>query len=176
MSKSLNNFFTINEVIERIDPMVLRFYYLNHNYTIPLDFSFEGLEAFAKSYKKLIRIFTDVTTVPIDINTIEHEPIAHHMLENLCDDINIAGLFGIVFENAEQLRTDSKESQQAKALLHNALGLSLAPLAEEITEITPEIQKLIDERQAARAAKDWKRADELRDQLTQLGVKVQDKK
>ncbi len=56
------------------------------------------------------------------------------------------------------------------------LGLSLLPIVEKQPEITPEIQKLIDEREQAREQKNWTRADEIRDQLQALGFEVKDKK
>ncbi len=176
MSKSLGNFFTLNDVFEKFDPMVVRFYYLNHNYNIPLDFSFDGLTACEKTYKKLTRLFTDVATMPATSKDITHTPLTHDMLTSLCDDLNIAGMLGIIFEHAEELRTNKETAQQVKALLSDVLGLTLAPLPEKTVHVTPEIQRLIDERAAARAAKNWKRADELREQLISLGVEVRDTK
>jgi cysteinyl-tRNA synthetase len=58
----------------------------------------------------------------------------------------------------------------------NVLGLTLQPLVEKELMVTPEIQHLIDERNKARQEKDWARADELRDQLQQLGFDVHDDK
>ena len=61
-------------------------------------------------------------------------------------------------------------------MLTDILGLTLEPLAEKEVEITPEIQKLIDDRAQARLDKNWALADQIRDQLAVLGVEVQDKK
>lgn len=172
MSKSLGNFFTLNDVLVNVDPMVLRFYYLNHNYTIPLDFSFESLAAFEKSYKKLVKLFAGIGTSLSELKT----SLAQRMMATLCDDLNVAGALGIVFEHADELKSDEVAAQEVKWILQNILGLSLEPIAEKIIEITPEIQQLIDERAAARVAKDWKRADALRDELKKMGIEVQDKK
>ena len=56
------------------------------------------------------------------------------------------------------------------------LGLDLIAIEKPLVQITPEIQKLIDQREEARKSKDWKKADELRDKLKDLGYEVQDKK
>ncbi len=61
MSKSLGNFFTLQEVFKKFDPIVIRYLYLTHHYRSPLDFSFDDLEAAHKTYQKLARIFSKHT-------------------------------------------------------------------------------------------------------------------
>ena len=63
-----------------------------------------------------------------------------------------------------------------KTLIKNVLGLDLQPLQGEVVKITPEIQALLNERESARAAKDWARADAIRNELATNGYKIQDKK
>ncbi len=176
MSKSLGNFFTIKDVLKEFDPMVIRFYYLNHNYNIPLDFSQDGLKAAEKSYKKLVRAFEDIETSSIKSEQISSSPIVEKMLDFLCDDLNTAGVFGVLFEHLDYLKEHKEEAAMVKKFLIDVLGLTLVPIKEETIEITPEIQILIDQREAARAAKDWAKADQLRDQLIVLGVELKDKK
>lgn len=176
MSKSLGNFFTLRDVFARFDPMVIRFMILNHHYRAPLDFAFEDVEVAQKSYQRLCHFFThyDCTkTTPEDVNKSE---VAQKMLAFLCDDLNTTGMFGVVFENLKALPENMADLCAVKYILQNILGLTLIPLPEKEVEITPEIQKLLDERAQARAAKDWARADALRDALTKLGYNVQDKK
>lgn len=172
MSKSLNNFFTLKQVFEQFDPMVVRYYYLNHNYTNPLDFSFEGLQVAEKNYRRLCTLFSDACSA----DAFDQSPIAMLMLDKLCDDLNGAGLFGVLFEQWEDIKNNESELSAVKALLQDLMGLTLLPLPESQVAITPEIQALLDAREKARQDKDWKKSDELRDQLRQLGIEVQDRK
>ena len=98
------------------------------------------------------------------------------MLEFLEDDLNTPGMWGILFEALPSLQKDQKELCLVKKFIQQVLGLTLIPLQEKEVEITPEIEQLIKEREAARAAKNWKKADELREQLRILGYEVKDKK
>ena len=98
------------------------------------------------------------------------------MLEFLLDDLNTPGMWGALFEALPSLQKDQQELCRVKLFIQNVLGLTLVPLPEKEMVITPEIEKLIKERGAARAAKDWKKSDELRNQLRALGYEVQDKK
>ncbi len=176
MSKSLGNFFTLRDVFQKFDPMVVRFYYLNHYYRGPLDFSFDDLQAVQKSYQRLCRIFENHTAPQISESIINESPIVRNMIEFLADDLNTPGMFGVLFENIQELQNNAHQACLVKSFLQNILGLTLKPLVQEEIKITPAIEQLIQEREKARLAKDWKRADELRDQLKQIGYEVQDKK
>lgn len=176
MSKSLGNFFTLRDVFGKFDPMVVRFYYLNHHYRAPLDFSFDDLNALQKSYQRLCKIFQEHTVAQSHLDAVNESPIVQKMLEFLNDDLNTPGMFGVLFENINELQHNKHEACLVKAFLQGTLGLNLIPLAEKEIEITTEMKQLIAERETARAAKDWKKADALRDQLKSLGYDVQDKK
>src|SRR3990167_5570186 len=176
MSKSLGNFFTLNDVFESFEPMVVRYYYLNHSYTSPLDFSFEELCKIKKSYQKLAKALDKTDILDVSREDILKSEIGIKMLNFLLDDLNTPGLLGVVFENLKCIEDTPHEAKVVKAILQKILGLKLEPLEEKKVEITPEIQKLMDEREKARVAKDWKRADELRDKLLCMGVELQDQK
>jgi len=177
MSKSLGNFFTIKEVFKKFDPMVLRFYFLNHQYRAPLDFSFDTMTAVEKSYRRLTLLFPEtMCTEKLEKNQIRNSDLVKKMLKFLYDDLNTPGMLGVLFENADTLKNDEQEQCAVKAFLQDVLGLTLQPLPEQKVEITPEIQKLIDERAQARAEKNWAKSDEIRDKLKEMGVEVQDKK
>ena len=174
MSKSLGNFFTLREIFERFDPMVVRYMMVNHHYRSPLDFSFEDIEMVQKSYQKLCKIFDTVRAserLPQD-----KDPIIIKMLEFLCDDLNTPGMLGVVFEHIKQIQENPELCAQVKYIFTTILGLELVPLAEKLVEMTPQIKQLLQEREAARAAKNWAQADLLREKLKQLGYDVQDKK
>jgi len=178
MSKSLGNFLTLRDTFKTFDPMVIRFFMLQHHYRTPIDFNDEDVQAAQVAYKKIVASMQSIDIPDEQTNTylniVMTHPITKAMLEALCDDLNTPKFLGLIFENLKQC--DSQTAVLVKILLQSVLGLTLKPLDEEIVFITPEIQELIDARQAARAAKDWARADALRDQLTALGVEVNDKK
>ncbi len=177
MSKSLGNFFTLREVFKQFDPMVVRFYILNHQYRAPLDFSFDDLEAVKKSYQKLIRAFSgcDVNNF-LTYEQVIQFPLVKRMFDFLLDDLNTPGMLGVIFENLDTIAQDPDVCTVIKTVLVRVLGLALQPLPEKKIVITPEIQQLIDDREQARKDKDWAKADTIRDQLQALGVDVQDKK
>lgn len=175
MSKSLGNFFTLRDVFKQFDPMVVRFYYLNHHYKAPLDFSFDDLQVAQKTYQRLCKAFAQ-ECVPIPDEELAQSPVVKKMLSFLLDDLNTPGMWGTVFESLPELHKDYKQMCVVKTFIQNVLGLTLHPLPEKEVTITPEIQDLIAQREQARAAKEWKRADELRDKLRSLGYEVQDKK
>ncbi len=176
MSKSLGNVLLLEEICKQYDPMVLRFYFLLHHYRSPLEFSFKELDAAQKNYKRLSKLFSSVTVGTYTLDELNKFPIIERMLQFLDDDLNTPGMFGVLFESLDELEKDSKQLQAAKQILHDVLGLSLVPIVEKQQEITPEIKKLIAQREQARAQKEWARADAIRDQLQALGFDVQDKK
>jgi len=174
MSKSIGNFFTIKDVINLFDPMVLRFYYLQHHYRSPIDFSFEGLEAAKKAYYRLVAFFEKITETPTTYDSLL--PLSLELSKSLCEDLNTPKSIGILFEHHQTIAHDPLLGSQIKWILKNIFGLTLTPSIEKHTKITPEIQKLIEERTFARTSKNWKRADEIRDILTKMGVTVHDTK
>ncbi len=177
MSKSLGNFFTLRQVFEQFDPMVVRFYILNHHYRAPLEFSFDDLQAVQKSYKRLCKLFEgiEVQKKPLLMDEMQSDTV-QKMLEFLLDDLNTPGMFGVLFERLPALHDKPQELQRIKSFIVAILGLDLKPIPEKTVAMTPEIEQLIKEREAARLAKNWARSDELRDKLKALGYEVQDKK
>jgi cysteinyl-tRNA synthetase len=178
MSKSLGNFFTLRDVFKKYDPMVVRFYFINHQYKAPLDFSFDDLDMTKKSYQRLSRIFTDPTCVESDPLTHDRiqSNVVKKMFECLLDDMNTPAMLGVLNENLDTIKNDPMLLCEVKLFLEATTGLIFKTLPETEVVITQEIQDLITAREQARAAKNWTKADELRDRLKELGYEVQDKK
>ncbi len=176
MSKSLGNIVALNDLFQKFDPMVVRYYFIQHHYRAPLDFSFEELEVAQKAYKKLVRAFEGVEPTTLKHQSHAPEPVVERMSAYLREDLNTSGMFGVLFEELKGITEQPKVASAVKGFIGQVLGLTLEPLPEKVVEITPAIQKLIDQREEARAAKDWARSDELRDKLSAMGVDMQDKK
>jgi cysteinyl-tRNA synthetase len=171
MSKSLGNIISLHTLFEQYDPMVVRFYYLQHHYRTPIDFSDDDITAAQTAYKRLIAAFDSVNV------TADSKAVSAELLEALCDDLNTPKFFGMVFERLAACKNDVALAQALKSMLINVLGLTLEPLPEAaMVVMTPEIEKLVRERDLARSEKNWALADKLRDELAACGYKVQDKK
>ena len=122
----------------------------------------------------IIRTSHDTISV-ITSDMVRTSPVASKMLEFLCDDLNTVGMLGVLFDQIGSI-TSQEEKNIVKLFLQQMLGLTLEPIAAKTVEITPEIQSLLDEREQARISKNWKRADEIRDQLQSMGVPIADAK
>ncbi len=178
MSKSLGNFITLHKIFQDHDPMVLRFFYLQHHYRSPIDYSADDLHATLTAYKRLIQHLenTLLDDTSYDISSVGGDNRIVAMVEALADDLNTPKFLGLVFENLEACKTDKKFAQAVKILLTRVLGTTLEPIKEKSLEITPEIQALIDAREKARKEKNWARADQIRDQLAAQGYQSKDRK
>jgi cysteinyl-tRNA synthetase len=190
MSKSLGNFVTLRDAFSRVNPTVLRYYYSIHHYRNPLDFSWDDIEAAEKSYRRIINILNPQGTLiheykqlklhDIQQNIVnlseQSQTIINRMIDALVDDLNVQAAWGIFFEHAADIRADPQLVKIIAQLVQCVMGLSLEPLPTVVTTITPEIQSLLNERQQAREQRNWKRADEIRDELIARNVAIHDDK
>ena len=191
MSKSLGNFFTVRDIAEKYDLNVLRFFMLTAQYRSPLNFSADLMEA-AKS--SLARICTAVEHLDFLMKNASAEAMTDEEKENeakaaefitrfddaMDDDLNTADAISVIFElvkfvNMTALESSSKEYlaslKEKIVLLTDILGIKVEK-KEELLDA--DIEALIEERQAARKAKDFKRADEIRDELSAKGIILED--
>lgn len=173
MSKSLGNFITLQQMLEQYDPMIFRYFILQHHYRTPIDFSDGELQASAVAYKKLCTVFA-----PIIAQQPTHDAggVIEALYQALADDLNTPRALGIIFEHLKDIKADALLAAHVKYIVVEILGLTCQPLVDADIVVTPEIQQLLDDRETARREKNWARADALRDQLHQLGYVVQDKK
>ena len=176
MSKSLHNFFSLRDVFETYNPMLIRYYILMHHYGSPLDFAFDDIDSAAKSYQRLAKFFAGYKLLNLEEfkEKAPHSMLAQELIDVLADDLNTSAFWGIIFENIKTITQENAEL--AKAAIVYLLGITLELLPEKTVYITQEIEALIAQREQARLEKDWKKADLLRDQLKQLGFDTQDKK
>lgn len=191
MSKSLGNFFTVREIGEKYDLQVLRFFMLNAHYRSPLNFSAELMEA---SKNALDRIVTCVDQLKHLLENAQGEGIseAERALlpeiegyvkkyeESMEDDFNTADAIAAVFELVKFTNTQAGSGSTkafVKLLFDKITGLCdiLGLLVNKKEEVLDsDVERLIEERQAARKAKDFARADEIRDQLASMGIILKD--
>ncbi len=191
MSKSLGNFFTVREISEKYDLQILRFFMLQAHYRSPLNFSAELMEA---SKNSLERIITAVSNVNHLIeNSTEKDLTAEETAaleeakgfvckfeEAMDDDFNTADAIAAVFELVKFMNTHtSVENSKTylETLKKELLDLTdiLGVIVEKEEELLDtDIENLIAERQAARKAKNFARADEIRKELLDKGIILED--
>jgi cysteinyl-tRNA synthetase len=178
MSKSLGNIISLKDLFNYVDPMILRFYFLNHHYRAPLDFVEQELESITKAYKKLCNLFADVIADDMNIDSalLQQNLITKKMLSFLFDDLNTQGMFSVIFEHAKAIAQDKQLKKNIKLFVQQVLGITLQPIQEKKMVLSVCTQELIAKREKARKDKNWALADELRDKLQAMGIEVQDKK
>ena len=191
MSKSLGNFRTVREISEQYDLQVLRFFMLSAHYRSPLNFSAELMEASKNGLERIINA-TDNLKHLLSAATVEEMSVeekeafaktdayVEEFEKAMDDDFNtadaIAAIFDLVkYANTTATAESSKEYLQSLldriVKLGDVLGLILDK-KEELLDA--DIEKLIEERQAARKAKDFARADAIRDELLEKGIILKD--
>lgn len=190
MSKSLGNYFTLRDIFKEIDPMVVKFYLLQHHYKTPLDFSLESVKQAINPYKKLCALVSGLDNtgeIYTHISSQEHvksgaraiqDQLVQDILSACADDLNSPKAIGLVFANYKYFLENITARREIVLLLRSLCGLTLIEPDNSSVEpeVTPEIKQLIEERNQARLNKNWAEADRLRDKLKELGFNVQDKK
>lgn len=178
MSKSLNNFFTIREVLKLYHPEVIRYFLLASHYRSPVNYTEENLEVAKASVGRLYSALQEVEIGAAAENT----KFEADFMAVMNDDFNTPKAFAILFDLAKEVNK-TKEPALAGLLikLANQVGLleqdveeffKMQPSDSDLTEA--DIDALIEERKAARAAKDFARSDEIRDQLKDQGIELLD--
>jgi cysteinyl-tRNA synthetase len=185
MSKSLGNFFTVREVLEKFDPEVVRYFILTSHYRSPLNYSDQSLEQ-AKS--ALTRFYTTLRDIEpqADVNWQDDEDFGARFAQAMDDDFNTALALSILADvrqaiNKAQEKADNQRASYLAGLLISfgeVLGLLQRPAGVFLTggsdDESTEIEALIVKRNQARADKDWATADQVRDQLSDMGIVLED--
>ena len=191
MSKSLGNFRTVREISEQYDLQVLRFFMLSAHYRSPLNFSADLMEA---SKNGLERIVNAADNLKFLMENAKTEAITDAEAENFAkteefvagfekamdDDFNTADAVAAIFDLVKYINTTT-DAESSKEYLQKLFDLLvkltgvLGLIVDKKEEILDEdIEKLIEERQAARKAKDFARADAIRDELLEKGIILKD--
>ncbi len=189
MSKSLGNFFTVRDISEKYDLQVLRFFMLSAHYRNPLNFSDvlmesakAGLERITNAYDNLMYLFENATN---DVTSDEEakEAINSYVKkfeDAMEDDFNTADAISTIFEFVRHINQDVNEDTGANVLklyiekLSMLCGILGIIVEKEEKLLDEEIERMIDERQKARKNKDFKKADEIRDELLRKGIQLLD--
>ena len=191
MSKSAGNFFTVRDISEKYDLQVLRFFMLSAHYRSPLNFSAElmeaaknGLERIVTAAGRLGELLTKAKEGELTKEETELLTEAKTFMEKyegaMEDDFNTADAISAIFELVKFANTNAGEDNTKEFI--RALASQLSVMAEicglvlEKKEeiLAEEVEQLIQERQQARKEKNFTRADEIRNQLLEQGIILED--
>lgn len=190
MSKSLGNFFTVREVAEKYGYEVIRYLMVQAYYRSPINYSKELLDACKTSLERLYQcretLDRAIENAGEGVYSEEAEKsfktCKEKFIEAMDDDLNTADAVSAIFELVRELNIMSSNKESSKKQLEQGRDLfdeltdvlGILYNKKEKNEIPQEILDLVEERKAARKAKDFDKADEIRDKITQLGYSVKE--
>ena len=191
MSKSLGNFRTVREISEQYDLQVLRFFMLSAHYRSPLNFSADLMESSKNALERIVNAADNLKYLMKNAKAeamtaeekeayVKTDAFVDGFEAAMDDDFNTADAVASVFDLVKYINTNT-EGESSKEYLKNLFDLLvkltdvLGLIVDKKEEILAEdIEKLIEERQAARKAKDFARADAIRDELLEKGIVLED--
>ncbi len=191
MSKSLGNFFTVREISEKYDLQVLRFFMLSAHYRSPLNFSAELMEASKNGLERILtgveklrdlqaKAAGDVMTAEESENQKKAEELVAKYEAAMDDDFNTADAISAIFELVKLSNSTVNDNSTAAYVswmkaeierLCDVMGIITEKKAEILDS---EIEDMIAQRQAARKAKNFALADEIRGKLLEMGIILED--
>ena len=187
MSKSLGNFFLIRDVLKRFDPEVVRFFMLRAHYRSPINYSDTQLE---EARAGLVRLYTALSQVPQANPAVisSGSPWAIRFAEAMNDDFNTPEAIAVLFDLATELNRAQGDERVMLANTLKSLATNLNFLQRDPTEFLQagsksdaqelgagDIESQIAQRVAAKQAKDFAKADQIRKSLLEQGVVLEDK-
>jgi cysteinyl-tRNA synthetase len=194
MSKSLGNFYTLRDLGD-YDPMAIRYVLLSTHYRQQLDFSMNKIKEAENVLKKLRDFISNVATISSNTKDAKEDESVEKMVNNLLknfeeamdNDLNISLALKHVFDFVNEINSLISEgklgSRQAREVenvilkIDSVLGLRLDEYKEvwyDMDDAEPEIRKLLLQREDFRKKKEWKKADEIRNKLKDIGIIVED--
>ncbi|MDD4376654.1 MAG: cysteine--tRNA ligase [Eubacteriales bacterium] len=190
MSKSKGNFFTVRDILKEYDGEVMRFFLLSGHYRNPINFSDSLMEQAQnglgrmhnckENLQHLIDHGSEAMTEKEKEVLIGYDKYRQEFIRVMDDDLNTADAISAIFELVTEINTaikDGASKEFAKKSLETLMELATVlglMQNQEDTVIDPEIQELVAQRQEARKAKNFARADEIREILKSKGITLKD--
>jgi cysteinyl-tRNA synthetase len=185
VSKSLGNSILVSDLVAKgFDPLSLRYLIMTTHYKTGLNFTWESLTGAQTAYFKLRDFVTnlksDIEKAPFSLGSEKgaFSEFKQQFSECIADDLNIAKSIGLVWQIVKTKDIDDKTKLDLILDFDKVLGLKLSesknPSTSAIVQIPDEVKKLVENRDTARAEKDWKLSDELRQKIESFGFEVKD--
>lgn len=192
MSKSKGNFFTVRDILSEYDGGTIRYFLLSGHYRSPINFSRELMEQSKNSLARiqqakknlvhLVKNGSDQITAAEQETLQQLSAYRDKFIAEMEDDLNTADAISVIFELIRDTNTAIKDgasrefAKDSLSLLDELVGILGFFVEEDQKEdaVDPAIQALVDQRQEARKAKDFQRADEIRNQLAAMGITLED--
>ncbi|KML66101.1 cysteine--tRNA ligase [Pectobacterium peruviense] len=185
MSKSLNNFFTVRDVLAYYDPETVRYFLMSGHYRSQLNYSEDNLK---QARAALERLYTALRGMDLSVEAHGGDEFEARFREAMDDDFNTPEAYSVLFDMAREVNRLKAEDVQAANQLASALRKLSGVLgllekdpeqflqngAQVDDDEVKEIEALIQQRKDARAAKDWALADQARDRLNEMGIVLED--
>ncbi len=182
MSKSSGEFLTVSVLQEKgYDPLAYRFFCLQSHYRKPLEFSYDVLESMTGAYEKLIKRISQLSKDG-EVQQDKFDEYRQKFTEALTDDVNTSMAFTVLYDVLKADMNDATKRALADSF-DEVLSLDLIKRADALSEETGEgvdeetekyVAEKIEERKAAKKAKDFAKADAIRDELAAKGIILED--
>ncbi len=185
MSKSLGNFYSLRDILAKgYDPIVIRYFLLATHYRTKFNFTFAGLDASKNALERIWGCYDKLGSVKAP----KHNPEVHKRIDQLKKEFTdamdndldtppaLAALFEFVKDANVMIANNLLSADDGKALREAFEGIDsvLGILKKKEAKLSKELQSIIDQREEARKSKQWKKADELRDNLKEKGIIIED--
>ncbi|MBI4447511.1 cysteine--tRNA ligase [Candidatus Woesearchaeota archaeon] len=173
MAKSGENFVTLQTLIDKgYDPLDYRYLCLTTHYRKQLHFSFEALDGAKNSYTNLKERVRDLKT-NLEGDNGDAGGYEKGFLEAINDDLNMPEALALTWNLIKDQKVGNKLKYETLLKFDKVLGLKISELQTEI-KVSEDIKKLIREREEARKNKDWKKSDQIRDEIKRKGFIIED--
>ncbi len=185
MSKSLGNFFTLKDILEKYDASVVRYFLIRTHYRSPINFSYDDLDDAAAALAGIKNAYDDMqfmlknskndrSVVPFDAKLFKSR-----FVEALDDDINSPAALAAVFDllkffNENKFKFSGEDISNIKFLLEEFNSVFQFGLKESKVEVKDDMDDLLNKRNEARKNKDWALADKLRDEIESKDYVIED--
>lgn len=188
MSKSLGNFVTVHEMVQQIDPQVLRFFMATTQYRRPIRYSETSLKEATTNLQRLRTAYENASfrladaqeSLPNDTEKLtEIQTLVKRFIEEMDDDFNTANGITVIYELAKWLNLYSEQGEVSKVILEEVRAtftqlLEIFGIVFQEELVDSEIDALIEERNQARKDRNFSRSDEIRDLLKEQGILLED--
>lgn len=174
MSKSLKNFITIRDVLEKYDGKVLRFFFASNHYRTPINFNYEVLEQSKNALERINDFMRNLKNSKGKDNLILIKKTKESFIKAMDDDFDTPKAWAVIFDFIKEVNKSGGGKKSYELMLEFDKIFNVLDLKEK--KLDKEIGRLIKEREEARKNKNFEKADEIRKELNKKGVVLEDTK